>query len=480
MFETIRFVHTIRRLLALSKKPSSYLYELQQQKFRELLAYSVQHSPFYRRRFQHLDIQRCALADLPSLSKREMMTHFDDVVTDRRIRLGDLQGFLEVESNLGQYYLNEYVVCHTSGSQGQPAVIVQDKLAMEEMFACQLVRGNAEKKDPISILKKLIWPSRLAVVTLRRGFYPSGAAFEYMPPGMKLFTRTLRLSQNDGMDSVIARLNEYQPNFLTAYASVLEMLARAEKTSQLQLRRFGQLRQITNMSEPLSEGGRKQVEDVFGVRVVDNYAMAECMALSNGCTRFPGSHINIDQAIFEVVDRENRPVPLGTPGSKVLLTNLYNRVQPLIRYEIGDVLTLSANPCRCGSPFPHLASIQGRTKDKFWIHGERGYQEVLPYVFMAPLLHCLDLAEYQVAQVERNSFRIRVAALPGEGLDVPRVERFLWQGLQHEGLGELVRFRIEVVEAIHPDPRSGKVKRMLSLVQPPREKSELEAEIEVA
>ena len=42
-----------------------------------------------------------------------------------------------------------------------------------------------------------------------------------------------------------------------------------------------------------------------------------------------------------MVDDEYRPVPAGVPGAKVLVTNLYNRVQPLIRYEVGDVVTLS-------------------------------------------------------------------------------------------------------------------------------------------
>src|SRR5204863_10195 len=84
---------------------------------------------------------------------------------------------------------------------------------------------------------------------------------------------------------------------------------------------------------------------------------AECNFLTNGCPAGPGSHVNADWAILEVVDDEYRPVPPGELGRRVLLTNLSNRAQPLIRYEVNDRVRLdAAGPCACGSRLPRAGT----------------------------------------------------------------------------------------------------------------------------
>src|SRR5262249_973812 len=109
--------------------------------------------------------------------------------------------------------------------------------------------------------------------------------------------------------------------------------------------RLTRLRGLTNTSEPLTPDARALIEAAFGVRVSDCYLTAECLALTTGCPVSGGAHVNSDLAMLEVVDDGYRPVPDGVAGSKVLVTNLYNLVQPLIRYEVGDVVTMSAAPC---------------------------------------------------------------------------------------------------------------------------------------
>src|SRR5205814_955593 len=146
---------------------------------------------------------------------------------------------------------------------------------------------------------------------------------------------------------LVARLNDFQPEYITGYTSSLEVLAREQAEGRLRLR-GGRLRGLTNTSEPLPASSRALVEEAFGVHISDCYSMAECMALSSGCPVAEGAHVNSDLALFEVVDDDYRPVPAGTPGTRVLVTNLVNLVQPLIRYEIGDVVTLSPRPCPCG------------------------------------------------------------------------------------------------------------------------------------
>ncbi len=469
MWETLRFIYTTARLANLRKRQPKQVLALQQRRFRQILTYAAEHSPFYRRRFKGIDLRRCHPTDLPPLTKAEMMANFDELVTDRPIRKDDIARFLADLDNLGKLYLGKYTVCHTSGSQGQPSLIVQTPQNLMLAFAVQTARGHALPKRWSTFLSRLWNPNRMAIVTIRPGFFPSGVAFHYMPGSARRFTKLLRLSQLDSMADNVAKLNEFQPHILTAYASVLEMLAREERAGRLRLRAGGQLRQLTNISEPLTPESCRQIEQTFGVHLTDNYSMGECMALSFGCPFYSGAHLNADLAMLEVVDDEYRPVPDGTAGSRVLLTNLYNRVQPFIRYEITDIVTMSPTRCPCGSNLPLIQAIQGRTQDKFWIQDHRGYREVVPYIFQRALIHCLDLAEYQIVQVERNRFVIRGAAVPGFRLAPERLRSVVEQSLQEEGLSEVLEVEIEIVDEIRRDPRSGKMKRIQSLVGSPGE-----------
>src|SRR2546430_15579661 len=117
------------------------------------------------------------------------------------------------------------------------------------------------------------------------------------------------------------------------------------------------------MGEPLSEGAQHLIGEAFGLAVTNNYAMGECMALSIGCPRGHGMHLQADWAVLEVVDGQGNPVPPGQAGDKVFVTNLYNTVQPFLRYEIQDVVTLSPEPCPCGSPLPLVRKVEGRTDE---------------------------------------------------------------------------------------------------------------------
>jgi phenylacetate-coenzyme A ligase PaaK-like adenylate-forming protein len=152
----------------------------------------------------------------------------------------------------------------------------------------------------------------------------------------------------------------------------------------------------------------------------------------------------------------------------VLLTNLYNRVQPIIRYEIGDVVTMSDTPCLCGSNLPHIVSVGGRTKDRLWLQYKGEIREIPAYLFLAGLHHYLDLAEHQVVQTGRNRFTVRVAPLPGKTLSPERVYKLVCDSVRTEGLLDLLDIDVEVVDEIKPDPGSGKRNCVQNLVGAPK------------
>jgi phenylacetate-coenzyme A ligase PaaK-like adenylate-forming protein len=299
----------------------------------------------------------------------------------------------------------------------------------------------------------------MAVMTVKPGFYPSAAAFAYQPRYLAPMFKVLRLSYSDTMESNIRRLEQFRPDYITGYASALEALAREEAEGRMNLRRLGCLKQITNVAEPLSDASADFIERTFDAHVTDEYAMGECMVLTSGCIAGRGCHVNADLAILEVVDENNRPVPPGTEGSKVLITNLYNHIQPIIRYEVDDRVTMSAAPCPCGSPMPHVEKITGRSKDKLWIEDGGNRREMPYYVFLVPLHHVLDLAEHQIVQTGPKHFVIRVVPLSGKTLSAKRIHELVMKHVREEGLDTVIDVEIEVVPDIPRGP-SGKIARI--------------------
>lgn len=438
----------------------------QTKKLRRLIKHAAENSPFYARKFAGIDLETCTLADLPVLSKREMMENFDEVVTDPALCRADIQTFIDNPSNLGKLYAGKYGIAHTSGSQGRPALIVQDRDALALTFAMQVARGSASRSKRLKHLSHIFSPARMAVVTQRPGFYPSGFSFSYIPEGLKPFFKVKWLSVFDPIETTVEALNRFKPNFITGYTSSLQVLAREETAGRLQLRNTGALEQIINISEPMPEISLALIERAFGVPVADQYSMGECLALTSGCPGRRGAHLNADHAILEVVDANHRPVPPGTKGAKVLVTNLYNLVQPFIRYEIDDVVTMSETPCSCGSPLPLISAIEGRSKDKLWVEIAGKYRELPYYLFLAALHNELDIAEHQVLQTGRNEFVVRVAAQPGTVLSRERIRSLVQQSVDVEGMSDIVRFSVQIADHIDRGP-SGKAERVRNLVGPP-------------
>jgi len=464
MWAATGFIYQFVRLLAAAKRGPEQIRAVQQARLRRLLLFAAEHSPFYRRRFAGIDLHQRDLADLPTLTKAEMMDCFDDLVTDRRITRAGVEQFLADPDNRGKPYLGRYAVCHTSGSQGQPSLVVQERSDILMSFAVEIARGKTQPVRPVAlVIKHLRERARIAVVTQRPGFYPSGAVFAYLAAARLPYLRVLRLSIFDAVAETVSRLNEFRPHFLIGYTSALEVLGREEQAGRLRLCASGALQQVGNVSEPLPPQSREHIERAFGVHVGDHYALAECLALSSGCPASSGAHLNADLACLEVIDDAGRPVPDGVEGSKVFITNLYNFVQPLIRYEVGDRVTMSAAPCPCGSSLPHIQSVAGRTKERLWLEEDGTYRELPYYVFLAALHHCLEVAEHQVLQTGRNQFEVRVTALPGKTVSPQRIKQLVYESVTAEGLAGQLDLEVNVVSELAPDPRSGKLARVRNL-----------------
>ncbi|MFY9634002.1 MAG: hypothetical protein WAL27_04675 [Cellulosimicrobium cellulans] len=222
---------------------------------------------------------------------------------------------------------------------------------------------------------------------------------------------TLRLDVTAPIDENVAALNRFQPRILVGYASALKPLASEQRAGRLHIAPQG----VMSASEVLSPHTASELEAAWGTAPFDVYAATETAGIASPCT-YRNRHVYEDLLIIEPVDQNGKPVPPGTTGARLLVTVLFSRTLPLIRYEMSDTVKLGGRGCPCGRTFTLMEDIEGRIEDILQLPGRTGAVTVHPIVFH----HVLDQAAitgWQVIQ-EPSGLRVLVAGLtPGNSLE---------------------------------------------------------------
>lgn len=457
LWDSIEFGARALMLKSMVTKPRKEIDRISQSRLEHLVNHARTHSKFWRKKFAGVSHGRFQLTDLPTSNKPELMDNFNDAVTADDIRRDEIEKFVDDESNLGKWFKGKYALSHTSGSQGQPLLLVQTKENLELLFALQVSRGNHRSIGLSEAVKHFVRPARLAAIIFNPGFYPSASAFHYMPEGARHYVEVRTFCAND--NDLMAQLAQFRPTHLTAYASMLHEIAHAIEAGQLSLK--PDLVEVVNISERLMPQAREQYKKIFGAQLLDNYSMGECLFLTNGCSATGGMHVNSDWALLEVVDEKNKAVPPGEKGAKVLITNLSNHVQPIIRYEIGDILTMATKPCGCGNNMPLIDHVDGRDSDVFEIPTADGTRSLQPTIFELAINRMLDVREYQIIQEDKTKFRILLEPLAGKTIDLPKAENAMHEQLKQYRLDDTLQFKLESIERLKAETDQ-KFKRIVS------------------
>ena len=430
-----RGVRLARQLAQRERWPRERLEAFQQGRLTELARHATGRSGFWRERLPNGDIE---LSELPVLTKTEMMERFDELVTDRRLRRDDLLEHL-AQIHDDALYLGEFRAMTSSGSSGRKAVFVYDRAGWRDVLAMFLRRS-----DWVG-LRPSLPRTRLALVGGGSPTHMSRRGASCLDVGVH---RILSLAATQPVDELVERLNAFQPNFLNAYPSSAGPLADAQLDGRLRLSLTG----MTTNSEPLTPALRERIETVFGVRPTDFYGTTEGL-YGHECPE--GSmHVFDDMCILENVDDDDRPVAPGEVGSKVLMTNLFNRVQPLIRFEISDLVAVEPDPCPCGRSLMRLRSLEGRAEDVLRIGDVAVHPLQFGIVTADPAVR-----EFQVVQ-EGNALRLRVALRNGcEGAE-ERLGACVRARLAELGV-ERPEVSVERVEALERSP-AGKLQVVIT------------------
>jgi phenylacetate-coenzyme A ligase PaaK-like adenylate-forming protein len=193
---------------------------------------------------------------------------------------------------------------------------------------------------------------------------------------------------------LVAALNLAEPDVLMGYASVIGVLADEQLCGRLRIAPAV----VSCSSEPLTDAVRARVRAAWGSESGNVYASTEAFLIGAGTPATPHAlEIPEDLLIVEVVDAGSRPVPDGEVGEKVLLTNLANFTQPLIRYELSDRVVRGARPNPAGRPYGWLHAVEGRTNDTLRLPAPGGRTvSVLPYRLGAPFAQLPHVRQFQI------------------------------------------------------------------------------------
>jgi phenylacetate-coenzyme A ligase PaaK-like adenylate-forming protein len=415
----------------------------QRDRLRALLARAITRSPFHAARLRGVDPDRFELADLarlPVMTKAEMMADFDAVPTDRRLTRDLLERHLAGVVTEPSLLLGGYVGLVSGGSTGQRGLFVQTAGEYAEFVASVTCRAMAAAAADGGLPPEGLF---IGIVGAATAVHSSGlaAATATRPP-----VRMTPAPASLPVAEIVARLNAAQPPALLAYATKLPELAREQRAGRLRLN----LRSVTSMSEAITPAERAAVAEAFGVPVIDMFVSTEGLV---GHSEPGGALLTFasDNCLAECVDEDGRPVADGVPSAKVLITNLHNLTQPMIRYELTDRFTPAGT-----SPGGALrAGVEGRSDDVF------RYREasVHPFVLGAALLHAPAVREYQIRQTEHGA---DIAAVTDGDFDPAVVMAAVERHLREAGLAG-PQVRVCRVGALDRDPMTSKIRRFVPL-----------------
>jgi phenylacetate-CoA ligase len=433
--------------------PRAQLADHQQQRLETVVRHAAANSPFYRRWFAEtgaLGTGPVELVRLPVLTKSLLMEQFDELVCDPHLRRDQLLDWVG-QLTRDQLYLDRYRVMATSGSSGRPGLFVYDPAGWRSIIAQMLRSSSWAGLVPSLPRQRVAWLggaapshiSRQAAATVAIGLH-----------------RVLALPVTLPLPRLVQALNQFQPTYLNVYPSVAMWLAEEQLAGRLRLAP----QMLVTVAELRTPAMTQRLTDAFGVHPFDVYGSTEGL-FGSECEQHQGIHLFEDTTLVENVDADGQPVPAGQFGARLLVTNLYNLVQPLLRLEVTDLVTLDPDPCPCGRTLIRAAAIHGRSDDVLSLPtGDGGRVSVHPLQF-ALLTRDPQVREFQVVQ-DGPALRILIVPSPAVAEDDDRLETRLAQAVAQQLLGLGVHDPQITVERRLELPRSAGGKLKLVIASP--------------
>jgi phenylacetate-CoA ligase len=418
----------------------------QRERLRDLIGFAVANSAYYREALGP-DAADRPLEELPTLTKATMMEHFDGLVTDPRLRRAEIDEHL-AGPEPGAEVAGEFTLVTTSGTTGARGIFAYSRAEMQLWLAANLRAIARIGARPGMRLIGIGSPSPLFMS--RRVFAGVQGAASSRPPDLSVTTP---------IPEMVEGLNAFQPEVIMGYPSIEALLAEEQLAGRLQI----SPKVVACGSEVLSDDHARRMEAAWGLHPGNGYVTTEACPIATGRLQEDGGmHVCDDLVVIEVVDEAGDPVPPGVPGHRVLLTNLVNETQPLIRYELTDSVTMAEGPNPTGMPWQQISRVDGRSAEILRLPGRDGDVTVHPHRLRAPFATLDDVLQYQFTY-DGEALAVALVLRPDADRGLPeRVRSSLATVLQEAGAGG-VDVVASAVEEIPREPGGGAKLKQLRL-----------------
>jgi phenylacetate-CoA ligase len=444
-----------REFLAWERFSSEQLRQATEQRLAALLEHATQHSEYYR----SLSLPKPAgqttfawLSRFPALSRTTLREQFGRIVTD------SLRSEITSPESVSRRRY-DWLVVKTGGSTGIPTTVVHDARARDWGRATRLYAAR-QSGFPLGTPYFRLWGSEQDLLNQQVSLQQRVMRALQAEIPMNAF-RAKEADLRSHLATMLAHPGiEHLMTYVDAAAGLADFL-REQKLAP------PRLKTIMACAGTVTPEFRQTLEQVFQAEVFDKYGSRECCDMACECSRHTGLHVFSPNVYLEVVDDAGQACPPGQPG-RILVTLLNNLSFPMVRYEVGDLGTWATpGPCACGSNFPRLKDLQGRTDDMLVTEDGTWQTSVFVRHFVGVSLNRQIIREWQLEQTGASRFVFRYRPERQEGL-TDNLARLHDSFLLVFGKSAVVEMK--QVDEIPPSP-SGKVRWIVNSYRRPYGKS---------
>jgi phenylacetate-CoA ligase len=397
------------------------LRRLQEKRIKFLVNFAYKNSPIYHQKLRDAGITPQDITRLEDIQKIPL-------IAKEEIRAVFPQGI--VTPRVGQ---ENYTVKTTSGTSGSVFTVLYNREAEAHFRAISYRDHLAQGLRP--------W---------HRFFVLYHDPAQLNSSSKNPFQRVRGVSGVLPEEELVELARGFQPDFMGGHPSAYVAMARVVKNKEIK-----DLNPQTILlgGEVAYPSYRTYIEKVFKCRTLNRYGAYETYSVAWECQNH-NMHINADSVLVEFL-KEGEPVAPGERG-EIVVTNLWNKAMPLIRYRMGDIGIPSEESCECGRTLPLMKDLEGRADDFIVLPSGRAVPptRLIPPFFLTP-----HVDQFKMIQDTPSDIKIHIVP---RGTLSEEEERALLNQIR-DVLQEPVNIEIERVEEIQQEGR-GKFKAVISKV----------------
>lgn len=410
-------------------KNENQLRDLQNQKLKNIIRIAYNRTIYYRELFDKIGITPEEINDIDDLKKIPILAK-SDLRKNQKLLIASPPG------------LKKCLKIYTSGTTGSPITVYYDLESRRRNYA---------------FFNRIRRWQNISIGNRRSTFY--GRAIIPPKSKRKSFWR-YDFSENnylfssyhmtpDNLPLYYEKLKKIQPIEIRGYPSSLNNIGQYIIDNNL---RKIKPKAIFTTAETLNEKFRDTIETAFDCSVTDTYGCTEMAFYITQC-EFGTYHAHPEYGIVETIDNNDKNV-IGRPG-ELVCTSFINNAMPLIRYKVGDIVTITPGNCECGRNFQVIGEILGRVDDYILTPDGRKIGRLDP-IFKGGL----KIKETQIIQTKPNEIMLKI--VPSAGFS-ENDKKFLREQLVTR-IGTSMKIMFKIVKEI-PRDKNGKFRAVISHIK---------------